>query len=66
MENREKAEVDIHFYVNKSKDAKLLAYLQSLSRGGRGEFIKSTLRKAIEDKEIQEKVEEAKEAEVAK
>ena len=66
MENRSSVEVDIHFYVNKSKDAKLLAYLQSLSRGGRGEFIKSTLRKAIEDKEIQEKVDEAKEAEAVK
>ena len=66
MENRSSVEVDIHFYVNKSKDAKLLTYLSSLSRGGRSEFIKSTLRKAIEDKEIQEKVEEAKEAEIAK
>ena len=66
MENREKAEADIHFYVNKQKDAKLLTYLSSLSRGGRSEFIKSTLRKAIEDKEIQEKVEEAKEAEAVK
>ncbi len=66
MENREKVEVDIHFYVNKNKDEKLLSYLQQLPRCGRSEFIKSTLRKAIEDKEIQEKVEEAKEAEAVK
>jgi metal-responsive CopG/Arc/MetJ family transcriptional regulator len=66
MENREQAEVDIHFYVNKKKDEKLLSYLQQLPRCGRSEFIKTTLRKAIEDKEINEKVEEAKEAEVAK
>ena len=66
MENRSSVEVDIHFYLNKNKDAKLLSYLQQLPRCGRSEFIKSTLRKAIEDKEIQEKVDEAKEAEIAK